>query len=127
MMSFNVRFVVITIAAFVAICLAGALGDGGQNSERSQQNSEAHDRDETGTSTTPKNNTGSQDAAMQQLASSVSFGAEGKGFEPSTGFPAPDFESSRCAHLRFRYSAIAGFFSVCEMSIEPQIPGRCAL
>jgi hypothetical protein len=127
MMSFNVRFVVITIAAFVAICLAGALGDGGQNSEPSQQNSEAHDRDDTGTSTTPKNNTGSQDAAMQQLASHVSFAAEGKGFEPSTGFPAPDFESSRYCTLTFSCSAIAGFFSVGENAIGAENTVRCAL
>ena len=49
----------------------------------------------TETKTCPDNNTGSQAVVMQQLASHVSFEAEGKGFEPSTGFPAPDFESGR--------------------------------
>jgi hypothetical protein len=56
-------------------------------------NREARDRDKTGTSTSLENNTSSQAIGDQQLASRVSFEAEGKGFEPSTGFPAPDFES----------------------------------
>ena len=60
-----------------------------------RQNSEARDKDKTGTTMSPENNTGPQVVAMQQLASRVSLEAEGKGFEPSTGFPAPDFESGR--------------------------------
>jgi hypothetical protein len=36
---------------------------------------------------------GSQVLAVTSLTSPGSFPAEGKGFEPSTGCPAPDFES----------------------------------
>ena len=54
---------------------------------------EVLDRDKTGTNSSRKNETGSQTAKSKPNASRVSFGAEGKGFEPSTGFPAPDFES----------------------------------
>ena len=56
---------------------------------------DARDRDKTGTNAVPENNCGSQAVANQPLTSRVSFEAEGKGFEPSTGFPAPDFESGR--------------------------------
>ena len=52
-------------------------------------------RDKTGTSTNPKNTSDSQIAKNKPNASRGSFSAEGKGFEPSTGFPALDFESSR--------------------------------
>jgi hypothetical protein len=127
MVSFHVRLVVIMFAALVAIRPVRALDDGGQHSKPNQQNSEVRDRDKTGTTTSPENNTGSQGAAVQQLASRVSFEAEGKGFEPSTGFPAPDFESSRCGPLRFSCFAIAGFFRVCENAIGPQKAVRCAL
>ena len=95
MKSFQVRLVVITIVALVAARPVGALGAGGQNCEPGRQNSEARDRDKTGTTTSPENSTGPQAVAIQQLASRVSFEAEDKGFEPSTGFPAPDFESGR--------------------------------
>ena len=53
------------------------------------------DRDKTGTNPFPKNEAGSQMAKNKSNASCGSFLAEGKGFEPSTGFPAPDFESGR--------------------------------
>jgi hypothetical protein len=52
-------------------------------------------RDKTGTSGSVANNVGSQMAAVTPLASRVSFVAEGRGLEPPTGFPAPDFESGR--------------------------------
>ena len=82
-------------------------------------------RDKTGTSTIPKNTSGSQTAKNKPNASRGSFLAEGKGFEPSTGFPAPDFESSGYCTLTFRYPAIAGFFSLNENVVESEIRGRC--
>ena len=48
----------------------------------------------TWTTGVQENEEGSQVPANSVLASPVSFRAEGKGFEPSTGCPAPDFESS---------------------------------
>jgi hypothetical protein len=64
----------------------------------------AANRDKTGTNADAENSTGSQVVGIQPLASRVSFKAEGKGFEPSTGFPAPDFESERelrnCRRIR---------------------------
>ena len=54
---------------------------------------EVADRDKTGTNGCPTNENGSQVAVSSVLASRVSFRAEGKGLEPSTGYPAPDFES----------------------------------
>ena len=52
-------------------------------------------RDKTGTNLLPGNEVGSLPAKNKPLASGFSFEAEDKGFEPSTGFPAPDFESGR--------------------------------
>jgi hypothetical protein len=96
MRSLRIRLVMITIATIiVAGPVAAALGEGCQNFEPGGHNREAHERDKTGTTTSPENSTGSQAVAIQELASEVSFEAEGKGFEPSTGFPAPDFESGR--------------------------------
>jgi hypothetical protein len=92
-MSFQIRLATIAIAALVAPRPADVVGCGGPDRKAIRQDSEVRDRDKTGTTTSPENNTGSQSAAIQQLASSVPFVAEGKGFEPSTGFPAPDFES----------------------------------
>ena len=53
------------------------------------------DRDKTGTTAAPKNSIGSQAVATQPLTSRVSLEAEGMGFEPTTPFGAPDFESGR--------------------------------
>ena len=49
--------------------------------------------DRTWTTRRQKNEAGSQVLDWQVLTSPVSSQAEGKGFEPSTGCPAPDFES----------------------------------
>jgi hypothetical protein len=78
-MSFQIRLAAIAIAALATVRPIDALGGGSRHSKASQQHSEARDRDKTGTTTSPENNTGSQGAAMQQLASRVSFEAEGKG------------------------------------------------
>ena len=53
------------------------------------------DRDKTGTESPSENSQSSQKLTIQALASPKIFQAEGKGFEPSTGCPAPDFESGR--------------------------------
>ena len=95
MMSFSIRIVVIAVAAVVMIGLVGALGDGDQRGGASPRNSDAHYRDKTGTITSPRNADCSQWAKNKPNASRGSLEAEGKGFEPSTGFPALDFESSR--------------------------------
>jgi hypothetical protein len=50
-------------------------------------------RDKTGTNLLPRNEVGSLPAKNKPIARCFSFEAEDKGFEPSTGFPAPDFES----------------------------------
>jgi len=49
--------------------------------------------DRTWTTGVQENEEGPQVLVSQVLASPGSFLAEGKGFEPSTGCPAPDFES----------------------------------
>ena len=49
--------------------------------------------DKTWTTRGQERDAGSQVSAITALASHGSFRAEGKGFEPSTGYPAPDFES----------------------------------
>ena len=49
--------------------------------------------DKTWTTGGQENEAGSQVLAVTSLTSPGSFEAEGKGFEPSTGCPAPDFES----------------------------------
>jgi hypothetical protein len=49
--------------------------------------------DRTWTTWGRKNEAGSQVIVVTSLTSPSSFQAEGKGFEPSTGCPAPDFES----------------------------------
>ena len=51
--------------------------------------------DKNWTSTGSKNKAGSQALVTKQLASRVSFLAEGMGFEPTTPCGAPDFESGR--------------------------------
>jgi hypothetical protein len=84
-------------------------------------------RDKTGTNPLPRNAAASQMAKNMAKAGCISFEAEGKGFEPSTGFPAPDFESSRCCPLGFSYSGIAGFSRFGENAIEPKYAVRCAL
>ena len=49
--------------------------------------------DKTWTTRGQENEAGSQVLIVRSLTSPVSFTAEGKGVEPSTGYPAPDFES----------------------------------
>jgi hypothetical protein len=51
--------------------------------------------DKTWTFAGSGNKCGSQALMNQVLASRVSFQAEGMGFEPTTPFGAPDFESGR--------------------------------
>lgn len=53
------------------------------------------DRDKTGTTACPGNEAGPQLFSVKAVASRVSFQAEGMGFEPTTPFGAPDFESGR--------------------------------
>jgi hypothetical protein len=53
------------------------------------------DRDKTGTTACPGNDAGPQHLNYKEVASHVSFQAEGMGFEPTTPFGAPDFESGR--------------------------------
>jgi hypothetical protein len=55
----------------------------------------AANRDKTGTIMSRQNDSGSQMVEVKPFTSRASFTAEGKGFEPSTGCPAPDFESGR--------------------------------
>ena len=52
-------------------------------------------RDKTGTNGCPVLEAISQHHTGKELATARSFEAEGKGVEPSTGCPAPDFESGR--------------------------------
>lgn len=52
-------------------------------------------RDKTGTFPGHQKEHGSQTLMIQALANRVFFKAEGKGVEPSTGYPASDFESDR--------------------------------
>ncbi len=51
--------------------------------------------DKTGTNRAAKNDNSPQTPVFQALTSCGSLKAEGKGLEPSTGCPAPDFESGR--------------------------------
>ncbi len=51
--------------------------------------------DKCGTTALIPRSSVSQAAAETALANTVSFSAEGTGFEPATGFPASDFESDR--------------------------------
>ena len=58
-------------------------------------------RDKTGTFDERAEGAGPQVQAISVLASRGNLRAECKGFEPSTGFPAPDFKSSRAFQVRF--------------------------
>jgi hypothetical protein len=66
----------------------------------------------TWTTGVQKNEAGSQVLISAALASRGSFQAEGKGFEPSTGCPAPDFESQNRLQLSFSYPSVACFSGV---------------
>lgn len=52
-------------------------------------------RDKTGTSASPQNTIGPQMPNSQALASRMILEAEGMGLEPTTGCPAPEFQSGR--------------------------------
>ncbi len=54
---------------------------------------EVVDRDNTGTNGAAEKTGVSQTPVKQVVANRPSFKAEGRGLEPPTGFPAPDFES----------------------------------
>jgi len=56
-----------------------------------------------------KKEPGSQVLVTASLTNHGSFEAEGKGFEPSTGCPAPDFESQNRLQLPFSYSSVTRF------------------
>ena len=60
-----------------------------------QPETEVANRDKRGTSASFQIESDLQVAKNKPNASRSSFEAEDKGFEPSTGFPAPDFESGR--------------------------------
>lgn len=60
-----------------------------------QARPEDADRDKTGTIGGCQNGGDSQVATGSHFASRVSFQAEGTGFEPATGFPAPHFQCGR--------------------------------
>ena len=92
-MLFPIRLMVFSIAALVALQARAVQRIDEHDRRLHSRPGEVANRDKTGTSGQPENNNGSQAIAIQQLASPVSFAAEDKGFEPSTGFPAPDFES----------------------------------
>ena len=51
--------------------------------------------DKTWTTRGQENKAGSQVLVFRSLTSPVSFPAEGTGFEPATGFPAPHFQCGR--------------------------------
>ncbi len=88
----------ITIALRLALIAVTGLAGGGWHDERispDRKFAEACDRDKTGTTARAANDSDAQVPAILQLAILVSFRAEGKGFEPSTPFGAPDFESGR--------------------------------
>jgi hypothetical protein len=55
----------------------------------------APDRDKTGTSLGGQDQQGSQTLVFPTFSSRSVLEAEGRGLEPPTGFPAPDFESGR--------------------------------
>jgi hypothetical protein len=103
-MSVFFRLIALLIVLVVSTNRVCVPADRGQNS-RFGPNCEDGNRDKTGTTTRPENNTGSQDAANQQLTSRVSFEAEGRGFEPPTAFAAPDFESG-CWPIRLPSSSM---------------------
>jgi len=67
------------------------------------------DLDKNGTSGASANEQGSQVPIFQDVASLGSIEAEGMGFEPTTPFGAPDFESLNPIHLHFSYPPIACF------------------
>ena len=73
-------------AAAMVARVAGADGAGGSLGKSPL--------DKTWTTGGQKNEAGTQVLAIASLTSPMSFQAEGKGFEPSTGCPAPDFESA---------------------------------
>ena len=55
--------------------------------------SDARDRDKTGINDPTSKTIGTQSVTDQAFASSCSFRAEGMGLEPTTGCPAPEFQS----------------------------------
>jgi len=63
----------------------------------------------TWTTGVQKKEPGSHVLVTASLSSHGSFQAEGKGFEPSTGCPAPDFESLSPRQLPFRCPSLARF------------------
>ena len=76
MTAFLARFLFVSLELLLVLGPHGALAVGGYP-DVSRRNWEAAYRDKTGTTTNLENNTGSQGAAPQQLASRVSFEAEG--------------------------------------------------
>lgn len=76
---------VVGSAASAPPSYAGGLAPGGESATL----------DKTGTSGRTGNNVGPQLCVPEDVARRFSFRAEGMGFEPTTPFGAPDFESGR--------------------------------
>ena len=86
----------VAIAMFVtAWTRDGAVVAAGNNRLTTATSFEVLDRDKKGTNALPKNGNSSQMPGNKANASCVSFGAEGTGLEPATGFPAPHFQCGR--------------------------------
>jgi hypothetical protein len=89
------RVMMIVVAAIVAATSnpAVAMSAGGAGADVSGVSVGKSPLDKTWTTGGQENEACSQVLAVTLLTSPVSFQAEGKGFEPSTGCPAPDFET----------------------------------
>jgi hypothetical protein len=113
----------VLLLALLAICwpvVAPQLTSKSAVTAPDDEDSEAGDacRDKSWTNGAPENNVGSQVLVGKALASRVSLEAEGMGFEPTTPFGAPDFESSNDLRLASRYPSIMrfsrGFLTCCD-------------
>ena len=82
---------------FVVASLLLSAGDASLDTQRAHaefcETAKFANRDKSGTTAGAKTKKGSQVPEFQGAASLVSLRAEGMGLEPTTGFPASDFES----------------------------------
>jgi hypothetical protein len=80
-----------TAGAVLAVGLSASSFDADQS--KNCDSVAIHNRDKTGTSASPETTNGSRTREISMSASRQDTVAEGMGLEPTTGFPAPEFQS----------------------------------
>ena len=89
------RILKLLVLAVALVATVGPVAGAGWSAAAELSESQFWPLAKTGTSWGAGNEVGPQGYVWKALASRVSFRAEGMGFEPTTPFGAPDFESGR--------------------------------